>query len=662
MRLQLILGILLFISIGGANAQQLSKAEARYEVDVKRVGLNPSDREALFRSREFIRLDPTYYVGYYYEALFKYDRVSDYIGFRNVVPVLKKAMSLLENDFSAELSKQYTSSEDYEPLKQIRADYTQLAYALMDSYSNLEQPDSVMRLLDHYGSWNFQREGFLDPNTYKAWTVHRNRFYTSDKYPFLKNTIEENEKLALSYLYKSKAKIEKNRDLNESVFGPMYVLGDELSVAHYAAIVHSYLRNNDSASYYYQQMYGYNVFPYNNYAIFCYVNGNFEEASYYFKRAQWSDYGDKRIRESDIYLGMLSVLKAEPQSAIVELKNQILQMGVVPGWGWSNMALGRSYLYNGQLDKCNEYLKKAKNFKEIHIGTTWGQSHYDISIGALELMAKEREIAALKFENKNYWYSPTKLLTLAQLSMEKDAQQLLLLNRIASNPEREDVFYSIFASENTVSFDEIWYMLKDYGQKFFLKRFQKEGESDDRLPIRKYFKLFAAKLMLERGDEKDALEALLNIEKSETIDPEYEKLFQARLVEAKALCRNSEDDISKLYELYPQLIPFSGLTMKFNLEVYDDDGTKSREKVLKEIKRYNVDWVDEVSRNTPRVIAYFSNDGKNDIITYSVKLRKRDIITEKTIVCKSPEDAAHQLVYGLFSIAEPDSSEDYGYY
>lgn len=661
MRLRFILSILLFLSLGQAYAQQLAKEAARYEIDVKRVGLYPADREALFRSREFIRLDPTYYVGHYYEALFKYERVSDYIGFRNTVPALKKAMSLLEKDFAAELSKQYTSREDYIPVQQVRLDYLYLTSALIDCYSNLEQPDSVMLLLDHYQTWNFQRD-MIGSDNYRAWTVHRNRFFTSEKYPFLKNSIEENEKLSLSYLYKAKANIEKHRELNESVFGPMPVLGDELGVCHYAAIVHSYLRNTDSAEYYYNRMSGYNVFPDNNYAIFCYVNGDFEDAAYYFRQSQWKEYGDKRVRESDIYMGILSVFKAEPERAILNLKNEIRQRGVVPGWGWTNMALARSYLYNGQLDKSEEYLKKAKNFKEVHIGTTWTQSHYDSSIAALELMLKDREIAALKFENKGYWYSPGKLLKLAQLSMEKDALQLLLLNRIASNPEREDIFYSLFASENTVSFDEIWYMLKDYGQTFFLRRFQNLSKNDDRERIKKYFKLFAAKLMLERGDKKEALDALMGIEKNETVNPEYEKLFQARLAEAKALCRGSDDDLLKLYELYPQLIPFTGLTMKFKLEVYDDDGTESRGKVLKEVKSYNIDWVDKVDRNTPRAIVYFSNDGKNDIITYSVKLRKRTMVDEKTIVCKSSEEAARKLVYGLYKIAEPDESEDYGYY
>lgn len=662
MKVKLLLSLLLFIAIGQVNAQQPSKDEARYEIDVKRIGLYPTDREALFRSREFIRLDPTYYVGYYYEALFKYDKVSDYIGFRNVIPHLKKAISLLEKDFSAELSKQYANREDYQKVEQVRMDYVQLSYALMDSYSNLEQPDSTMLFLEHYQKWNFQRD-LLDANTYKAWTVHRNRFYTKDKFSFLDNSIEENNKLALSYLYKSKAKIEKYRDLNEMVFGPMYVLGDELGVCHYAALIHAYLRNNDSASYYFQQMYGYNVFPENNYAIFCLVNGDFSEAEYYFQREQWSGQSDKRIKESDVFMGLMGVLKGKPRKAILDAKGYIENLGIVPGWGWENVALARAYLYNGQLDKCDEYLKKARNFKEVHIGSTWTQSHYEIAIAAIELVMKTREQAALKFENKGYWYSPSKLLRVAQLSAEKDALQLLLLNRLASNPEREEVFYSIFASESTVSFDELWYMLKDYGQRFFLKRFQKDAATDVRLPIRKYFNLFVAKLMIERGDDDEALGVLKRIEKRETIDSEFEVLFQARLAEAKALCTGDQSDVSKMYELYPQLVPFSDFTMKFRLDVSDDDGTNSRSKVLKAIKSYNVDWVDDTDRNTPRVIVDFSNDGKNDIIEYSVKLRKQTIVERKTIVCnKTPEDAAKQLMYGIFNISEPDDSDKGSYY
>jgi len=661
MKVKLLVTVLLVALAGMASAQQLSKEAARYEINVKRIGLYPADREALFRSREFIRLDPTYYVGYFYEALFKYDRASDYLGFRNAVSPLKKAIQLLEKDFSAQLARQYASVEDYVPLEMVRSDYMMLTSALMDCYSNLEQPDSVMLLLNHYQRWKFQRD-MLDASTYKAWTVHRNRFFTTAKYPFLGGSIKENEKLALSYLYESKAQIEKYRDLNESIFGPMSVLGDELGVCHYMAIVHSYLRNNDSASYYFQQMSGYNIFPENNYAIFCFVNGIFDEAEYHFQRSQWREAGDKRVRESDVYLAMLSVFKSEPQKSIVDLKKRIQEMGVIPGWGWTNVALARSYLYNGQLGKSIEHLKKANNFKELHIGTTWTQSHYDISMAALELIAKERELAALKFENKAYWYSPAKLIKLAQLSAEKDVLQLLLLNRLASNPEREEVFYSIFASENTVSFDEIWYMLKDYGRKFFFKRFQEQAKNDDRVRIQKYFKLFAAKLMVEQGDKKEALAALGKLEKNEVIDHDYERLFDARLAEAKALCSNEQSDIARFYELYPQLVPFSGLTMRFKLDVYDDDNVASKNNVLKALKSYNVSWVDDTGRDTPRATVYFSNDGKNDIITYKVRLKRQDIVEERTIVCKSPEDAARQLVYGLFKIAEPDNSDENSYY
>ncbi len=632
-------------------AQELSKAEKRYEIDVKRLEVSPTDREALFRSREFIRLDPTYYVGYMYEGLFKHERASDYIGFRNAIPVLKKAMQLLEKDFSAELRKQYTDVSDYMPLQQVRVDYMLLTSALFDCYSDLEQPDSVMILLNHYKKWNFQRD-MLGANNNIGWTYHRNRFYTSSKYSFLGNSIEENEKTALRYLHQGLADIEKNRDLNERVFRS--VKGDELSVYHYLSLVHSYLRDTDSAYYYFRQMDGYNVFPHNNFAIFCFVNGEFFDAESHFQYAQTTEYGDKRIRESDVYLGILDVFRAKPEEAIRTLKEQIQDMGVVPGWGWDNLALARSYLYNGQVDKCMEHLNKARNFKELHIGSTWTQSHYDISIATLELMCKEWQRAALKFENKGYWYSPATLARLAQCSVEKDAQQLLLINRIAANPERNDVFYRIFASENTVTFDEVWFMLKDYGQRFFLKYFTEQAKNDERARIQKYFKLFAAKLMVERGNESKAADILDEINRREPLDPEFEKLFEARIYEAQYRCSSKQDDLLRFYETFPQLVPFSGFTMSFRLDVYDDNSAIKND-VLKTMKRYNVEWTKNEDSDAPRAIIYFSNDGKNDVITYSVRQANgRTLVPEQRIICTTAEDATKQLVYGLFKIAEPE--------
>src|SRR5690349_15711610 len=71
-----------------------SKAQARYEIDAKRQGVAPTDKDALPRSREFLRLDSTYYVGWMYEGMYKYDRSTDYLGYRNAIVPLQKAFDL----------------------------------------------------------------------------------------------------------------------------------------------------------------------------------------------------------------------------------------------------------------------------------------------------------------------------------------------------------------------------------------------------------------------------------------------------------------------------------------------------------------------------------------------------------------------------------------
>src|SRR3954465_3230977 len=86
---------------------------ARYEIDAKRIGVNPLDKDALPRSREFIRLDSTYYVGYMYEGIYKADRSSDYLGFKNSIPSLKKSFILLQRDYGKNLKGIFNSPQAY---------------------------------------------------------------------------------------------------------------------------------------------------------------------------------------------------------------------------------------------------------------------------------------------------------------------------------------------------------------------------------------------------------------------------------------------------------------------------------------------------------------------------------------------------------------------
>jgi len=101
--LRYVFSFMLTVSWWAATAQYNA---ARYEIDAKRLGVNFSDKDALPRSREFIRLDSTYYVGWLYEGMFKYDRAADYLGYKNCIAPLRKAFFLFEKDIET-ISKQF---------------------------------------------------------------------------------------------------------------------------------------------------------------------------------------------------------------------------------------------------------------------------------------------------------------------------------------------------------------------------------------------------------------------------------------------------------------------------------------------------------------------------------------------------------------------------
>jgi predicted negative regulator of RcsB-dependent stress response len=639
-----------------ANAQ--SKEAARYEIDVKRLDLNYENREALIRSREFIRLDSTYYVGHLYEGVFKYERAADYSGFKNCISPLKKAIRLLEKDFSAKLSASYNSYTEYEPLRIVQADYAQLVFCLMEAYSNLEYPDSVINLLQHYQTWNLQRD-MLGANNYIAWTIHRNRFYTKEKYDFLENSIKENDKKALYYLHKSLAETNRKADLNENTFSNLAIEGDRLSAYHYLAIIHDYEKNVDSAFYYFKKMEFYTIFPYNNYAIFCFVNGNFDGADAYFKISRSRELGDKRLKESEYYGAIIEVLKNNPVAAIKRISEVIRENGSSAGWGWYNIALARSFMYNGQTDKAEQHLQKARNFKELHIGTTWGQSHYNFAISFLQTIINKQKIEAEKFENRNYWLSPKSLANITSNKLKLFLNQLVLLNLLSANPEREQVFFNIFSSESTVTFDEIMTALKDaFNNKYFMHFYEKLFDQSKRGFIKKYIRLYLAYIYTERNEKAKALQQLDKITDIEYIDSEYEILFPARIYELYAQISETKEkrkeNLIKFYYTYPQLVPYSGLQMSFRLEVSSNGTNKTEDEILKKLQNYNINIAEKNEINAPKAKISFTNNGTTDILEFEViDSSTKNIVPRTKIHYDNTDLATRKLVYGLFNIIEP---------
>ncbi|MDR3678824.1 MAG: hypothetical protein P4L41_02585 [Flavipsychrobacter sp.] len=643
-----------------------AKIAARSEIDAKRMGVNVNSEDALPRSREFLRVDSTYYVGWLYEGAYKYNHAADYLGFKNASVPLEHALRLLERDYKKQLATRTDNLMLYYPAYKFDIDYTLTALYLMNCYSNMDEAEKVYLLLRRVLHWNFQRDFYMDAYNYLGWTVHRNRFYTSAKYPFLKNSIKENEALANRMLDSGLHKIKRDKVTNAHIFPPGYEANDILGVYHYKSILYSYSISIDSAEYYFNLLRNSPIFPHNNYATFRAICGDFRTAESEYKKSVSSDGGDKRLQEWAYYSSIIDNYKAQPKTGVALMKDMIRSAGSTPGFGWYNIALARCMLYDGQVEEANRYADKAASFKELHIGTTLGQSQYDFSIQLLKLINKDAAFQQQEFENRNWWYNPRVLANMTSLKVDKYLQQFLIINQFSQNPERDMVIYKLFSTESTVSWDEIWYLIKDFSTSYFLDKFKKEALTDDRKYVRKYFQLFVALLEIKEGNYQYARTMLDGILRSPDIDVDFEKLFIARVFQAQAECAKERKDnvayddwMYRLYATYPQLVPYTGLQMNMNLHM---SGAVDKE-VADRLKACNINWVTDLAIPAPDVYVVFVKNGNKKDIQYFVTGKGGNVLVNRqSFACQKADEAGVSLGYRIFNIGgkEPDQPKDKG--
>lgn len=643
----------LLLTVGDSSFSQ-GNASARYEIDAKRQGINPLDKDALPRSREFIRLDSTYYVGYMFEGTYKADRSSDYPGFRNAIPSLKKAFLLLQKDYGKNLKGLFESPQSYMQSMNRYIDFLQVSNSLRECYDNIEMPDSVMWVLDKVSSFNFPKD-HLGVNTTRAWTYHRNRFFNSSKFGFLKNSVEENEKAAFGYCYYALNRIERNRAKNDVWFGPGQAEQDKMNVYHYLALLHCYTKNYDSSEYYYQQLAESGTVSWNNYGSMKHEVGEFAVSMEYFDRDKYK-YQQKILKEPFYFIPILDVYAGRTKNAMAMCKEAIQNAGSTPGFGWYNIALCRSYMYDGQLDSAEYVIQKATDFKEIHIGTTLTQNQYDFTINLLKLQLSEKKIALVKFANTGWWYSPSSLYTLASLKFQKMLLQYVLINQLTANPERDRTVYDLFCAESTTTFDEAYYLIKDFSPSYFVKKYENYQKNDSRKNLQRYFRLLTCQLQSENGNEDEAFENYKEMVKEVRLDTTSEKLFLGRLYEGLSKANDDQGNetdykfyANALYEEYPQLLPFSGISikMKLNTSGVIDENTAQ---VLKELKKCRIDWVNDVDANTAIANISFVKKGDQYEATLNVKSGSgMQKVTNEKMVFKDIEGAGKELALRLFS-------------
>ena len=653
------LAILLAISFS-RNCLAQSKQALRYEIDAKRAEMTFTSKDALPRGREFKRLDSTYYVGWLFEGSYKFEHAADYLGYKAAATQLEKSLQLLEKDFKSELKTRTNDVMTYLKVMKFHRDWDYNAYILMQAYSNMEEPANVWKLLQKCKQIDLQDEFVSDTYNYMAWTVHRNRFYTSKKYSFLKNSIDENEAYANKFIDSATLKIKRDAVLNKVFFGPKYEIEKMPSVWHYKSILYTYQLNIESGAYYYDKLKSTPYFPANNYATFCAIQAKFNEAEHYYNASKNDDRSiDKRLNESYYYLSILNKYKGDNKKSIEELKELIKANGSTPGFGWYNLALSRNLIYDGQIEIAKRYAKRAEQFKEIHIGTTLGQSHYDFTSALTNLIIKIREIDAIKFSNKNWWYTPSDLTKIASLTIEKYGLQFLIINQFAENPERDRVIYKLFSTESTVSFDEILQLIEGFSTNYFLDRFKKEITKEKRYNVKRYYKLFVAKLLMKKGNFNEAKSYLESILNEMLIDLEYEKLFLGRVYESLSICEKQLDNQSnsikyslKLFSIYPQLIPFSGI--KIPMRIHSNEKTMEQKSVIMGIKNANIEWTSNSNKNIPDVYINFGVKNKLPIIEYHVIQNGNNIVLPQSISYKKIEEISGDLTYAIFGIGNDD--------
>jgi hypothetical protein len=651
MRLFFIINYSLLI-INYSTAQD--KSAQRYEIDAKRVGVNPTDKDALPRGREFIRLDSTYYVGWMYQGMYKSDRSADYLGYQNAIPDLRKAYVLIQKDFGSLFSNFFTPANLNPQNIAHWQDLEQIALTLRECYDNIEEPDSVLWVVNAYDKYKFPVDN-LGVNTIKAWTYHRNRFFTSTKYPFLKDNVADNEKMAFAYCYKDFSRIDANLATAQMFFGPN--IGNRLRMRtyHYLALLHCYTKNYDSSEYYYQKLVAGGQVSWNNYGGMQSEIGNFANATQYYERDQNKSFIPGMLREPYYYVPELFVYAGRTKAAIEMAQNATTQSSSTPGFGWYNIALARSYLYDGQLDSCEIALNKAANFKELHIGTTLTQNQYLFTINLLRVQLADKKIDQVKFLNSGWWYNLWDLSKLAKLKTEKMMAEYVVVNELIFNPERDRTVYDLFCGEATTSYDEAWFLLRDFSPSFFSKKYQDYQKTDKRANIQRYFKLFAAQFEWKEGKTKEAQTELENLNETILLDTAHEKLFVARLYEALAKIyddNGNKPDLrqfrNSLFEEYPQLVPFSGLEMEMKLVTSGADDAITKD-VINGLKDCNIKWLKEdAGVLAPTATITFNKKGSAYEALISVTSATGKVIVNNRVIFKQAKGVGGEIGLRLF--------------
>jgi tetratricopeptide (TPR) repeat protein len=642
---------LLFLIFYGGVA--IGQNTIREKIDSERGGsfLDPKTYE---KAKSFIRRDSTYYLGYMFEGGYLFFRANDELGFKIAMRPLQKALDKIEKDYDSRLRKRTNNYNIYSENYRYHFDYGLITYFLNRCYQNIEDQEKAMEVLRHVRERNFQMEVNMDSYNTMAWLYHRNRMYTSKNFSFLKNSVMENVTAANQCLDSAIRKLKKDMPLNNGLFDPSYLNRQYLSTFHYKAMIHDYLLNIDSTNYYYDILIQNGSYSSNNYANFKLAMGELEDADLFFKEAEEKEGSiEKNTKEYFYMRGTLNTYRGHPEEADTLLSKVLERQGSTPGYGWHCIGLARAQHFEGLTAESQERTNKAARFQEMHIGTTWGQEQYNLAVASLNYINQVQFKKEYMFEHDEwyFWLNPVNWYRWVKYTIEIRHHKMLLASLVAENPEREQVIYAIFSPENLISFDEVWSVIEGFGNEYFIDIYKKKLQTDSRPKLQKFYNYFIGKLYLAEGEEEKAIQYFNAAISDDEIDDQYHTMLKARIYEGLAQASSGADKKKytlEFYKIYPRLLPFSDLTMSFQLkeDVLEIEGTAD---ITKDLKNSRINFTTDAK--DPVVSLFYEKRNTGLEITYSVEYEGDFFLTGSLFVDENEmESAGKLLAYRLFNI------------
>ncbi len=275
-------------------------------------------------------------------------------------------------------------------------------------------------------------------------------------------------------------------------------------------------------------------------------------------------------------------------------------------------------------------------------------------------MLAKNKIERIKFLNKGWWYSLSDLSAIGALTGEQFLLKFALINELAGNPERQQVIYNLFTSENVIGFDEILNMMKNISPQYFANVYKEKAENEKRKNIVRYMQLFYGEFQYEEGNHEESKQTFENILYNTLLDTAHEKLYLARLYENLARSYSNDDEKDKyesmkynFFKEYPQLVPFSGFQITLNLTT-SSLNTSMEKSIVKELKGCNINWTDEPGINIPKAFINFSSiKNKYEADYWVTDATGKSIVPPQKMYFKKADGVGKELALRLFGVGGP---------